>query len=185
MDALIEAVITSCEAFMSDKEDALALPREAGAFVHTLIEATGATQALEIGTSYGYSGLWIGGALAAAGGHLTTIDVSPRKSAAARERFEEAGLADVVTCLTGEAKSIIPDLPGPFDFVLNDADKQNCRTYVEMLLPKLKRGAVVLTDNTLTHAEELADFMSWARSTPQLQSVPLPLGNGFEMSVRR
>jgi predicted O-methyltransferase YrrM len=76
-------------------------------------------------------------------------------------------------------------LDGPFDVVLNDADKVHCRRYVEMLTDKLSERAVILTDNTLTHAAELAEFLAWIRAHPGFFSAHVPIGNGMEMSVRR
>ncbi|HRX84586.1 MAG TPA: class I SAM-dependent methyltransferase [Phycisphaerae bacterium] len=185
MDDTLIRVIADCAAFIDGRDDALALTPDAADFVYTLLRATGAKRGLEIGTSYGFSGLHIGGAIAQNGGTLTTIDKQPHKTEKAREFFAMAGLDQAIQCEIGNAREIIARLRGPFDFVLNDADKNNCRTYLEILLPKLESGAVVLTDNTISHAEELADFMAWARKCPDLKSVELPIGNGFEMSVRR
>jgi predicted O-methyltransferase YrrM len=185
MNDRIKQVIEECAAFIAERDDALALPREAADFCYTLIRATDATRGLEIGTSYGFSGLFIGSALAENGGTLCTIDIEPRKAEKAQTYFTQAGLGPAIRCEVGRAGDIIARLPGPFDFVLNDADKANCQAYVEALLLKLTSGAVVLTDNTITHAAELAEFCSWARNCDDLQSVHLPIGNGFEMSVRR
>jgi predicted O-methyltransferase YrrM len=188
MDNRTANVIRACEEFIQDRDDALALPREAAEFVHTLALATGAKRAIEIGTSYGYSGLWIGSAVKENTGTLITIDVDPRKSDTAAAYFADAGLTDAVRCVTGRALEVISRLEPDgqrFDLVLNDADKENCQAYVEALLPRLADGAVVLTDNTITHERQLAGFVSWARADPRLRSVHLPIGNGMEMSVKR
>lgn len=177
--------IERLERFMGTVRDAYAVPREAGAFMHALILATGAKRAVEVGTSYGYSGLWIASALAENGGRLITIDHDPRKSEAARTAFESAGLLEYVELRTGSAADILPTLDGPIDFVLNDADKENCIRYVDLLADKLCERAVVLTDNTLTHPRELADFTAWIRKHSEFCSAHLPIGNGMEMSVKR
>jgi predicted O-methyltransferase YrrM len=75
-------------------------------------------------------------------------------------------------------------LDGPIDFVLNDADKENCRRYVELLLPKMSSGGMILTDNTTTHAEQLAGFLDWVRRHPEVHSSEIPLGNGMELTTR-
>jgi predicted O-methyltransferase YrrM len=185
MNETVKGVIADCAAYIAGRDDALALPPEAAEFVYTLIRATGAKRGLEIGTSYGFSGLHIGAAIGENGGTLISIDNQERKTQKAREYFAMAGLDGVIRCEIGAAREIIARLSGPFDFVLIDADKPNCTAYAQMLLPRLVSGAVVLTDNTITHAAELADFVAWTRSCPELQSVHLPIGNGFEMSVRR
>jgi len=185
MNDTVRQAIAACAGFIADRTDALALTPEAAEFAYALVRATHATRAVEIGTSYGFSGLHIGAAVAENGGTLTTIDVLPGKTRTAQGFFNQAGLGEAIRCETGPAIEVLNRLNGPFDFVLIDADKPNCQAYAEALLPKLMPGAVILTDNTLTHAAELAGFMAWARSCPQLKSVHLPIGNGFEMSVRR
>lgn len=185
MNDRIAGTITKLESFMATVDDALAIPRVAGELVHALVLASGAKRGLEIGTSYGYSGLWIASALAENGGRLATIDREPRKSEAARSRFEEAGLAEHVDVMTGAAGNLLPGLKGPFDFVLNDADKENCLRYVELIADKLTEHAVVLTDNTSTHSAELAGFMAWIRQRPDFHTVTLEVGNGMELSVKR
>lgn len=164
--------------------DANAVPREAGAFMHALVLATGAKRAVEIGTSYGYSGLWITSALAKNGGRLITIDHDPRKSEAARGAFESASLSEYIELRTGVAAEVLEGLDGPINFVLNDADKENCIQYVALLTEKLSDRAIVLTDNTLTHSDQLAGFLDWIRRRPDFCSAPVPVGNGMELSVR-
>lgn len=185
MEARTVQVILELERWMSGVEDALALPKEAAEFVHALILATNAKHALEIGTSYGYSGLWIASALGENGGKLITIDRDPRKLDAARKAFASAGLLESIDLRAGSALDILPSLTGPFDFVLNDADKANCRRYVESLLDRLSDRALILTDNTRTHATELAEFVRWMRARADFVSVGIPIGNGMELSVKR
>lgn len=184
MDAKILQTIERLERFMHTVEDALPLPREAAEFVHALVLARGARRAVEIGTSYGYSGLWIGAALARNDGTLITIDHDPRKSEDARSNFVAAGIGACIDVRTGGALTILADTAGPIDFVLNDADKENCRRYVELLAPKLADRAVVLTDNTTTHAAELAGFQAWIKKRPDFVSATIPVGNGMELSVK-
>ena len=177
--------IAELECFMGTVDDALAIPRVAGEFAHALVLASGARRGLEIGTSYGYSGLWIASALAENGGRLITVDRDSRKSAAARRNFDGAGLGKHVEVRTGPAEDVLPQLEGPFDFVLNDADKENCLRYVELVADKLAERAIVLTDNTSTHATELAEFMTRMRQRPDFHTVTLEVGNGMELSVKR
>jgi len=185
MDARIEQVIDSVEEFVADRDDALNIPRETAEFIHRLLLATGARRCLEIGTSYGYSGLWIGAALLENGGGLITLEKDARKSETAGRHFRDAGLAECVECRTGLAAEILAEIGGPVDFVFNDADKENCRRYVELLLPKLGPRAVVLTDNIISHADELGAFTAWIRGHEAFWSCGLPVGSGVELSVRK
>ncbi len=184
MTPRVRECIERLERFMATVTDANPVPREAGAFMHALILATGARQAVEIGTSYGYSGLWIASALAENGGRLTTIDHDPRKTESARLRFKAAGLDSCITLRTGGALEVLRTLDGPIDFVLNDADKENCIKYVDPLAEKLSVRAIVLTDNTLTHPDQLAGFLAWIRARRDFFSSHISIGNGMEMSVK-
>ncbi len=179
----VAQVIEEVEIFMATVDDALPLPRIAAEFVHSLVLATGAQRVVEIGTSYGYSGLWMASALAETGGTLITVDHEERKSGAARQYFESAGLGGHIEIQTGKAEHVLKSITGPIDFVLNDADKENCIRYVELLADKLADRAVVLTDNIDTHRAQLAEFIEWIGRHPNFESVSLPVGNGMEFSV--
>ena len=183
MDDRIVSTLRRLEAFIEGHDDALAIPRQAGQFIYALLRATGAKSGVEIGTSYGYSALWAGGALAAHDGSLITIDRDPRKHEVARGYFDEAGLGGVIRCETGVAIDILDRIEGPIDYVLNDADKENCVAYVAKVVDRLASGAVVLTDNTLSHPEALAPFCTWVRRRSDFASAHLPVGNGMELSV--
>lgn len=185
MNSLVANAIEELERFIPTVDDALAVPREAGEFMHSLILATGAKRGLEIGTSYGYSGLWIASALVENGGTLITIDHEQRKSEAAVGNFEAAGLAAHVDVRIGKALDVLQTLQGRFDFVLIDADKENGIRYVELVADKLPDRAVVLTDNTISHPAQLASLVAWIRGRYDFHSVGVPIGNGMEFSIKR
>lgn len=184
MDSRVRAAIERCQAFIADRQDAMSLPPESAQFVHAVVLAAGARRCLEIGTSYGHSGLWIAGAAAARGGSLVTIDREERKSRIAADFFSEAGLSGCVTCRTGDAGRILAELEGPFDFVLNDADKDNYCRYVDIIYPRLSPGAVVLSDNVLNVELVREQFVPWVRAHPGFFSTLVTVGNGLEMSVK-
>ncbi|MHC5110599.1 MAG: O-methyltransferase [Planctomycetota bacterium] len=172
------------EEFVLTVDDANALPREACSFLHGLILAMGIRKAVEVGTSYGYSGLWLGAALAENRGHLITIDNDPRKLQAARSHFEQAGLSDRIETVQAEAEDALAGLSQPVEFVLLDADKDRCQRYVELVLDKMPERAVIVIDNTLTHAEDLGGFLQWIRASDGFCCSHLPFGNGMEMAVK-
>lgn len=169
---------------MADRDDALNVPRETAEFLHALVLAGGFRRGLEIGTSYGYSGLWIGAALRHNGGVLTTVDNNPRKAAAAREVFARTGLSDVIAVLEGDAIDALRQVDGPLDFVFLDADKESCQRYVESLWPKLAHCATLVTDNVTSHADRLAGFVEYLRGHPQLASTLVGIGSGLELTVK-
>lgn len=184
MDARIQETIDQVRAFVDEQEDAWALPAEAARVVHAMALAVRAERCLEIGTSYGYSGLWIGAATAQHGGRLITLEMDERKAEIARSHFEQAGLGGVVEIRCGRAEELIGELEGAFDFVLNDAGKVGARGYIEALMPMLADHAVVVTDNATSHADELGDYLEWVRSGGIFFSTLIEVGNGLELSIR-
>jgi predicted O-methyltransferase YrrM len=167
-----------------ERDDAWAIPRVSGEFLHALVLAGDFRRGLEIGTSYGYSGLWLGAALRHNGGTLLTLDASAVKVKAARAAFARAGLDGTVTAMHGAAEEILPQLPGPFDFVFLDADKPSTRRYFELVWPRLAHRATLVTDNVTSHAEELAAFVAYVRALAGVCSVLLPIGSGLEVTVK-
>jgi predicted O-methyltransferase YrrM len=176
--------IETVERVVQQQDDALAIPRVSAEFIHTLVLAGGFCRALEIGTSYGWSGLWIGAALLHNGGTLVTIDSDARKTTAAQASFARAGLADTISVVAGTANDVLDELDGPFDFVFIDADKPNTRRYFDRCWYRLAQRATVVTDNAVTHADELADYLAHLRAHPNLCSTLVPIGSGLEVSVK-
>lgn len=125
----------------------LNVPESDGRVLHDLILKHKFTRALEIGTSTGHSGVWIGWALAKTGGKLTTLEIDPRRHRVALANFKEAGLASYVDARLGDAHEIVPALPGPFDFVFSDADKEWYRNYFVAVWPKVVSGGCFTAHN--------------------------------------
>ncbi len=184
ISATAHSELRRVEKLIAQRDDALAIPRISAEFLHTFVLTGGYRRGLELGTSYGYSGLWIGTALAQNGGVLTTIDHNAAKVESARETFRRAGLAAVVSSVEGEVAAVVPGLDGPFDFVFVDADKENCRQYYDLLWPKLAHRATIVTDNVTSHAEQMADYVTFLRNHPRLCSMLLPIGSGLEITVK-
>lgn len=176
--------IERVEQLVAERDDALAIPRVSAEFLHALVLAGGFRRGLELGTSYGYSGLWLGAALRRTGGVLSTIDLNPEKVAHARAAFDAAGLGDVVLTNVGRIDDLLPRLDGPFDFVFVDADKESSLRYFELLWPQLARHATLVTDNVTSHADALGAYITRLRAHPQLASVLVPIGSGLELSVK-
>src|SRR5580692_4686247 len=101
-----------------------------------LVRASGVTRALEIGTSNGYSTIWLAWSLAPAGGRLISIDRNPDKHSLARENLRRAELLDRVELRTGDAAEIAGELSGPFDLVFLDADRRSFPEQIKILWPK-------------------------------------------------
>jgi predicted O-methyltransferase YrrM len=160
-------------------------PRE-GLFLHDLVVKVHAKHALEIGTSNGYSGIWIGAGLRETGGHLLTLEIDPGRAKLAEENFRAAMLADIVTLKLGDALEEIPNLQGPFDFVFIDAWKQDYVKYLHMVLPLVPPGGVIVGHNVTDLREQLLDFLHEVQTNPQLKTtIENPGPGGFSVSYKR
>lgn len=183
MDHLTRA-IDELDALRKSRDDAWQIPRVEGEMLRQIALASRAKIIVEIGTSYGFSGLFWLAALRHTGGHLHTIDKDPNKFESARATFAGAGVGDLVTCYLGDAMQVLPGMPDGIDIAFIDADKPACREYFDMLLPKLRVGGSILTDNATTHREELSEFTAYVRSRPNALSTIVPVGNGVEWTIK-
>jgi predicted O-methyltransferase YrrM len=136
--------------------------RAKGRVIRRLIDRHRPTRALEIGSLLGYSAILIAGALPP-GGRLTCIEESDYLAKFVKANAEEAGLGRKVKVVVGDALRVIPLLPGRFDFVLIDANKEEYLDYLRQLEPKLARGAVVVADNTGVFRRDVAAYLEHVR----------------------
>lgn len=153
--------------------------------LHSLIVARRAKRILEIGTSYGYSTLFLADAARVTGGRVITLELSESKLAYARAQLERAKLADSVEWLQGDALQILERIEGPFDFVLLDLWKEFYVPCLERFLPKLAENGIIAADNMLepkVARPEAEAYRAAVRDVPWLHSVLLPIGQGVEVS---
>jgi len=157
---------------------------ETGRLLWILARSARATRILEVGTSNAYSTIWLADAARATGGRVTTLELNPAKVKLARENLARAGLADRVEVLEGRAVDSLGTRPGPLDFVFLDADRGNYLTYLELVVPRLVPGGLLVADNVSSHAQELHDYLARVKSHPALFSVTVPVGKGEEISFK-
>ena len=161
-----------------------AVPHDVGEFLHLLVLAGGYRRGLEIGAGQGYSGLWIGSALAHNGGVFTTIDNDPDQVVAARTVFQRAGLDPSIEVVCATAENALQEIHGPFDFVFIDADMESVQRYFDLLWPKLAQRATIVTDHVLSNAAQLSGFAQHLRRHPSLCSALVRIGAGLEVSLK-
>ena len=125
----------------------LSVPEEDGRLLRVLAESSGAKHVVEIGTSTGYSGLWLLLGLAKGGGRLTTFEIDPGRHALARMHFERAGLRDRVTAVLGDAHAEAPRQKEPIDLLFLDADKEGYLDYLQRLSPRVRAGGLIVAHN--------------------------------------
>lgn len=161
----------------------LAVGPETGQLINILARALHAPNIVEIGTSYGYSAIWLAEAARASGGRLTTMELQDYKSAYAREMSVKAGLADYVDFQVGDAVALIDALPFGIDFVLLDLWKDLYEPCLEAFYPKLNPGAIIVADNMLyPGGEDVQRYGRAVRAKADMRSVLLPVGAGIEVS---
>jgi predicted O-methyltransferase YrrM len=162
----------------------LNITADTGRLLWIIVSSTRARRVLEIGTSNAFSTTWLADAVRGTGGSVVTLERSPGKIEMARKNLSDAGVADQVTIIEGEALASLRSLEGPFDLVFLDADRPQYLAYLEEVIPKITRGGLLVTDNVISHASELEAFLGRVKSHPQLFSVTLPVGNGEELSFK-
>lgn len=183
----VQAVMDRVDALRHQVTDHWQIPRDEAQVLSQLVRIGRCQCIVEIGTSYGYSTLHLAAAAQQVGGHVHSIDIEPRKTRAAADHLRDAGLASHVTLHTGDARDLLAtiNLDAPCDFAFIDAVKQQCFAYLDALLPRMAAHGVIVTDNTVTHAAELASFIEHLRTMPDADSCGLPVGNGIEVTVLR
>ncbi|HEX9728162.1 MAG TPA: O-methyltransferase [Gemmatimonadales bacterium] len=176
---------------------AIHVSADEGKILHTLMRAIGARRVLEVGTLGGYSGIWLARALPR-DGRLVTIEGSPRHAAVAQQAFHQAGLADRIDLLVGEARDTLATVAGPFDAVFLDADKAPLPDYFALVMPLLRSGGLLLCDNTFmdgriaappspADAADLAGmraFNALCAADPRLVTAVIPVRDGLLVAVK-
>jgi predicted O-methyltransferase YrrM len=160
----------------------LNLEPETAEIVSILARSSRARHILEIGTSNGYSTIWLAASVGPEGGRVISIDRSREKHWMAQNNLLTAGLSQYVDLRLGDATEVIKTLPGPFDFVFFDADRTSAPGQLALLLPKLAPQALLLADNVLSHPGEIAGYLAMIKSLEQLQHVLIPVGKGLSVA---
>ena len=160
------------------------ISRVTAEFLYTLIRAQNCQNVLEIGTSNGYSGIWLAKALKLTKGHLTTIEFYDKRLDIAKENFKICGVDDVITTLQGSALMHLEYLPNDFeiDFAFVDANKSEYIKYFEFIDKHLKTGGIIACDNVLSHEAKCKPFIDEINSRPNYENVILPLPAGLSLA---
>ncbi|QNF18019.1 methyltransferase [Aeromonas jandaei] len=163
----------------------LNITRDTGELLAVLVQTREAQAVLEIGTSNGYSTLWLAEAVARLDGHVTTIERDEGKRALAQANFEQAGLAGRITQLAGEAGALLPTLPSAgFPLIFLDSDRRQYRAWWPQLQRLLPPRGLLVVDNAISHREELAEWMAEVAQDPRFVTSLVPVGKGEWLVVR-
>jgi predicted O-methyltransferase YrrM len=163
----------------------LSVGREAGILLYLLVTGAQSKRILELGSSYGYSTVWLAAAARTTGGKVLSCELRDFKIEHARQALTRAGLSSRAEFHMGDALETLKTLPGPFDFVLLDLWKDLYLPAFDLLYPKLAPGAIVIADNMLLPeiVRPQADaYRKKVRSMGNLDSVLVEVGNGIEIT---
>jgi predicted O-methyltransferase YrrM len=150
-----------------------------------LVKATGTRRLLEIGTSNGYSTLWLADAVRSTGGRVVSVDVDAARSALAAQNLELAGLRDLVELRVEDAAVSLRQTPdGGWDMIFLDAERPAYTGYWPDLVRALRPGGLLAVDNVLSHAEQVEDLRSLVRSDERVSEAVVPTGAGLLLVVR-
>jgi predicted O-methyltransferase YrrM len=165
--------------------DLLAVSEADGRFLRVMVASNNAQRALEIGGANGYSAIWIGLGLRATGGRLTTIEYDPIRAKSAAENIRKAGLADIVTVVSGDAFKEIPKLSGEFDFVFLDAWKRDYKRFFDLVFPRMPRRGLFLAHNVVNKQQEMRDFLTAIQDNPMaFTAIVSPSGEGMSVTLK-
>jgi predicted O-methyltransferase YrrM len=162
----------------------LNLEPETAQLLSILVRSARATRVLEIGTSNGYSTIYLASAVAQTGGKIISVERSPDKQSMARKNLVRAGLLDYVDLRLGEATTIVRELVGPFDFVFFDGDRISAPEQVRRLVPKLAPVVLMLADNVLSHPAEIAGYLAAVAGLDGFEHMVVPVGKGLSLAHR-
>ncbi|HUQ10534.1 MAG TPA: class I SAM-dependent methyltransferase [Steroidobacteraceae bacterium] len=166
----------------------LSVGRDAGMLLYLLATGGRARRILELGTSYGYSTVWLGAAARNTGGKVLSLELKQFKIEHARQALTRAGLSTRVEFHAGDCLESLMQLPGPFDFVLLDVWKDLYLPCFDLVHPKLAPGGVICADNMIMpeSARPHADaYRKRVREAGDMDSVLVEVGNGIEISRKR
>lgn len=187
MDIIFDDVTTETLAELEiTQKDFWNIPRKTAVLINTFIKMMNIQSALEIGTSNGYSGIWIAKALKQTGGKLTTIEYYDKRQSVAIENFKKCGVNDIIRPLQGSACEVIEGLAPEekFDFVFIDANKREYVKYFELIKPHLTEKALIVADNIISHVEKVQTFIDAIDSDDKFQYEIVEVPGGILIAYR-
>jgi len=153
------------------------IPPETGKFLALLCASSPKGNVIEIGTSGGYSSMWLSLACRVRGDPLTTFEILPNKVELARETFRTAGIENIIQLVQGDARQMVGQ-SHQIAFCFLDAEKDIYSDCYEKVVPNLVRGGLLAADNVLSHKDDLNSFVEQAQGDPRVDALTVPIGKG-------
>lgn len=158
---------------------------EAAELLGVLVRALGAQRVLEVGTSNGYSTIWLGDAVEAAGGLVISVEIDPERTALAQDNLTQAGVDKCVEVRTQDAAEAFAGFEdASFDLIFLDAERREYAAYWPDIVRVLRERGVLVVANTLSHAKELVEFSELVYSAEEMTSTLLTVGAGVLLVVK-
>lgn len=153
------------------------IPPQTGKFLALLAASAPQGTFLEIGTSGGYSTLWLALACREVGSKLVTFEVLEEKVKLAKETFKAAGVEDVVELVAGDARKLLKDYKN-ISFCFLDAEKEYYLDCYEKLIPNMVHGGLLVADNVISHQEQLQGMIERTLNDDRVDSLIVPIERG-------
>jgi len=183
-ESALDARVQTFLAKMGSRWWDMNVPEADGEALYRIVLDHKYTKALEIGTSTGRSGIYIAWALSKTGGKLITVEIDEDRYEEALANFREAGVGDYIDARLADAHELVPELPGPFDFVFIDADKEWYKNYAEAVILKLESGGCIAAHNVYEqswgrrgYGGGTGEYYGYMKSLPEFESSILPQGS--------
>jgi predicted O-methyltransferase YrrM len=192
-ETALDALLAELEAFGADNDRAtgerarrmLNITRDTGRLLDVLVRATAARRVLEIGTSNGYSTLWLARAARSIGGAVTTVERADYKVGLARANFARAGLGSAIELVPDDAGAVLARaVDAAYDLVLLDSERTEYPGWWPDVRRVLRPGGLLVVDNATSHAAEMAPFVALVEADPEFTTSLVPVGNGELLAVR-
>ena len=156
--------------------------RTTGRFLNLITRSIGASRIVEIGSSNGVSTIWLALAAREHGGSIVGTELLPERAAEANANLAAAGLGETARVVPGDARATVSALPGPFDLVFIDAEKEDYVDHFLGVIDRLRPGGLVIADNVISH--DLSAYQAMLRARSDVETLTLPLDRGLEYTLK-
>jgi predicted O-methyltransferase YrrM len=163
----------------------LNITRDTGEFLAVLVRATAARRVLEIGTSNGYSTLWLADAARGIGGSVTTVEFAEYKIGLASANFARSGLSPFIALVHDDAGRLLQRTDqSAYDLIFLDSERPEYPGWWPHLRRLLRPGGLLIVDNATSHVEQMAPFVALVTADPEFATCLIPVGNGEFLAVK-
>ena len=181
MDQKLFDMMTQLEMYSSAEG---LLTYDAAKFISMLAISKNAKTMVEIGSGVGYSTLWLAYAASITGGKVISCELEAAKAEQAQANLTEAGVADYVELLSGDARELMRHRDEAIDLVFVDGEPSQYETYFDVVYKRMSTGSMIIGNDVVNNENELSDYVSYVQNHPNLESVTVPIGDGLEITVK-